>query len=752
MVGDAENRHTPVRRYVWILAGLAAATTIAAVAMLGRSLPTSTEFAYALVLAVSFFVAQRAAVAFPWRGQRVLVALDEAVIFIGLLTLPPALAVLGAAAGAAIAQGVARRDAMKVAFNVSNIALSVTVAAAVMAALNGRSLGSVSDAIVATGCFALTSNILLSGIFAAIDGVGIFDVFRKRFLHLALAHAGLGISAGLVVLALWSLSPVAVVALVPFAYFARSYVTLSATADREILAHRELAEISFDLVGAANLDTLADRVLEACGNLFRAGSARLELEFKDGERRVWSREFEGGVSHISRALGTEIPSRGRVGGRITVYPSRKSYEAFTEADAELLRIVAGQAAALANNAFAIGELNQLAHRMELILTSAGEGILSVDAKGRTILVNHAALALLGWNPKDAHEHTDHEVFMTSLASMTSHRGAKPCPICATLVDGSVRRGADVARRGRTDLLSVEYVIAPIQEAGEIVGAVMVLADVSARKKAEEAQRMTVSQQIEIDRLKEANRVRSQFLSNASHELNTPLTPIRMQLELLKGQHLGALTPEQERSIAVLDRNIQRLGLLVQDVLDVGRLQSGRLRIAPHPIDLARTLTEAHETFRASAEKRGVQLALVSTGELNVNADPDRMSQVLYNFVSNAIKFTPDGGTIAVEGARVDDKVVVRVRDSGAGVTPDQAVHLFEPFSQVHDTTKMPGGTGLGLFISKGIIEQQGGEVGVESGGPGHGSTFWFKLPLLAGGSPPGEKREATSRETDRFSH
>jgi signal transduction histidine kinase len=280
---------------------------------------------------------------------------------------------------------------------------------------------------------------------------------------------------------------------------------------------------------------------------------------------------------------------------------------------------------------------------------------------------------------------------------------------------------------------VDYVAAPMVENGRKVGAVVVLADVTARKNAERAERIAIERAQEIHQLKESNRVRSQLLSNASHELNTPLTPIRMQLELLRLGHMGDLSPAQLQSLGVIDRNVQRLSVLVHDVLDVARLQSGRLRLSRRPMDLATVLRDAHESFKEPAARAGISLTIRCPEGLAVNGDSDRLGQVVYNFVSNALKFTPRGGTIALEAHRNGADIVVEIRDSGAGLSEDQMRRLFQPFSQVHEGAAARPGSGLGLYISRGIVEQHEGETGCRSAGPGHGATFWFKVP--AGASP-----------------
>jgi two-component system, chemotaxis family, sensor kinase Cph1 len=189
-----------------------------------------------------------------------------------------------------------------------------------------------------------------------------------------------------------------------------------------------------------------------------------------------------------------------------------------------------------------------------------------------------------------------------------------------------------------------------------------------------------------------------------------------------------LTERQRRSLTIVDRNARRLVLLVQDLLDVARLQGGRLTLQKSPVNVATLLSECVESFHQPARQAGVSLALAAGGDLSVEADAGRLSQVVYNLLGNAVKFTPSGGRIEARATRQGDEVVVEVQDSGAGLSPDQVGRLFQPFEQVHVQPLAKPGTGLGLFISKGIVEQHGGRIWVRSDGPGKGSTFAFAVP------------------------
>ena len=232
------------------------------------------------------------------------------------------------------------------------------------------------------------------------------------------------------------------------------------------------------------------------------------------------------------------------------------------------------------------------------------------------------------------------------------------------------------------------------------------------------------------RLLELDELKTQFLNNAAHELRTPLTPIKTQMHILKSSEWGMLNDRQQRALAMMDRNIERLNLLVSDLLEVARMQAGRLKLDKRPIDLALLASEAVESFQESARQAGLKLDLRPGPVLNVDADPKRCIQVLFNLLNNALKFTPAGGRIVVETACDETTAIVRVRDTGKGLRSEDLPKLFLPFSQIQDGTEASHpGTGLGLYICRGILEQHGGRIWAESEGPSQGSTFAFTLPL-----------------------
>jgi signal transduction histidine kinase len=235
-----------------------------------------------------------------------------------------------------------------------------------------------------------------------------------------------------------------------------------------------------------------------------------------------------------------------------------------------------------------------------------------------------------------------------------------------------------------------------------------------------------------ERLAEMDALKTQFINNAAHELGTPLTPIVLQMQLLKKHNAHALDDKQQRALTILDRNIERLNGLVQDLLEVTRLQAGKLNVLLRAVDMDELAREAVDSFAEPARRAGVEVRYEGEPAVMVQADARRVIQVLFNLLNNALKFTPEGGRVSLRVERQGGAALVRVRDTGRGIEPASLGKLFQPFSQVHDTMEMTKpGAGLGLFICKGIVEQHGGRIWAESAGRGQGATFCFTLPLAS---------------------
>ena len=230
----------------------------------------------------------------------------------------------------------------------------------------------------------------------------------------------------------------------------------------------------------------------------------------------------------------------------------------------------------------------------------------------------------------------------------------------------------------------------------------------------------------VGRLEEVDRLKKGFLSTVSHELRTPLTSIRGSLGLLASGAVGALSAEVIEVVAVAERNAVRLMALINDILDLERLETGKIELQFVQVPVDAILHRAIDSLATFGDNRGVSVEAPEVGAL-IWADTDRIVQVLVNLLSNAVKFSPPGGVVTIAIAPGEDWVEFRVTDRGRGVAPAHRTAIFERFRQVEiSDAREKGGAGLGLAICKSIIEQHGGAIGVDSE-EGNGSSFWFRV-------------------------
>ncbi|HKQ69800.1 MAG TPA: response regulator [Polyangiaceae bacterium] len=257
-------------------------------------------------------------------------------------------------------------------------------------------------------------------------------------------------------------------------------------------------------------------------------------------------------------------------------------------------------------------------------------------------------------------------------------------------------------------------------------------DIEERKRGDEARVELLAKEKEArEEAQQANRMKDEFLATVSHELRTPLTAILGWTRIIRGGKLDP--PRFMRGLDVIERNGRAQAAIIDDILDVSRIITGKLRLELDNIDLVAVVRAAMDTVRPAAEAKGI--ALEWRSELSVqrfSGDPDRLQQIAWNLLSNAIKFTPKGGRVEIETTQVDSHIEVRVTDTGQGIAASFLPHVFDRFRQADGTsTRRHGGLGLGLAIVRHLVELHGGTVHVESEGEGHGATFIVRLPVRA---------------------
>ena len=244
-------------------------------------------------------------------------------------------------------------------------------------------------------------------------------------------------------------------------------------------------------------------------------------------------------------------------------------------------------------------------------------------------------------------------------------------------------------------------------------------------------RMTVALQLHAARLEQANRVKDEFLATLSHELRTPLTSVLGWSRLLR---LGKLSKaDQDRALEIVERNAQAQSRLIEDLLDVSRIITGKLRIEFQPVQFAAVVKDVIDEFRPAAEAKSIDIAAdVDDNAGPVLGDPTRMKQVVGNLLSNAIKFTNQGGHIDIVLERRDEHVRLRIRDNGIGIDPAVLPHIFERFKQADSSNvRAHSGLGLGLAIVQYLVREHSGSVTAESPGVGQGATFTVDFPLAS---------------------
>ena len=420
---------------------------------------------------------------------------------------------------------------------------------------------------------------------------------------------------------------------------------------------------------------------------------------------------------------------------------------------------------------------QLRHQTEMILFSAGEGICGLNKEGKVTFVNPAAVRMAGCESKELIDRPVYESLRRSqgecskaieqLSSATHIKsGSELVPHCAapqagkrlpsrvssqilaTLEDGEARRVTDeVFWRRDGSSFPVEYVVAPMREEGEIIGAVVTFKDITDR--------------LAVERMKD------EFISVVSHELRTPMTSIHGALGLLNSGLLDAYPQKAKRMLEIAVTNTDRLVRLVNDILDLERMESSYSTAVKQTCNVAELMLQAADEMQGMAQQAGVTLSVKPVGA-QLQAVPDRLIQALTNLLSNAIKFSPSGATVWLSGELTHNRdltekaglksvsspsflspepaaahphlagtsssyIVIAVKDKGRGIPADKLEMVFERFQQVDASdSRQKGGTGLGLAICRSIVQQHGGRMWVESV-LGEGSTFFLSLPVLREG-------------------
>lgn len=386
-------------------------------------------------------------------------------------------------------------------------------------------------------------------------------------------------------------------------------------------------------------------------------------------------------------------------------------------NAALYTLITQQAEQLGNTLRAVQEE---ASKRQAILESIAEGVMVADARGEIIMMNAAAEQILGLRREEVLGRPIHhftglygpawQEWMASLRRwLSSPRGQPPILFMRH----------ELTPEGR--FITVHA--APVMMGTEFLGTVSVFRDITPEV--------------------EADRAKTEFISTVSHELRTPMTSIKGYVDLLLLGSAGPLSEMQRRFLQIVKANADRLKLLVDDLLDISRIESGRLQLDLRPVPLEAAVEAVVASLKARIDEKKQRLELDLPEFLPpVHADKDRLIQILSNLVSNAHKYTPEGGRICIRARAEDEAVHVEVSDTGIGIPPEALPRIFERFYRVDDPrVQETPGTGLGLSIVKALVEMHGGRIWVESE-VGKGSTFHFTIPIAHEVPSPAERLSA----------
>jgi PAS domain S-box-containing protein len=377
-------------------------------------------------------------------------------------------------------------------------------------------------------------------------------------------------------------------------------------------------------------------------------------------------------------------------------------------------------------------------RFRQLLEAAPDAILEVDSEGKIVLLNETAERMFGYSREELLGLRVETLVPAAMrgAHVEHRRSYTSQPLMRPMGIGLELK----AQRKDGSLFPVEISLSPnrVKEGPRVIALVR---DISARKEAEDRLRAIQEEhtaelaaknlQLEARNrdVEKANRLKSEFLASMSHELRTPLHTVIGFSELLTEELEGPLTPKQKRFLGHILQDSRHLLELINEILDLSKIEAGRLELQLGAIDFAACLGEVLAGIQQQAAAKNIRLENRSTFQGNIFADRLRVKEILYNLLSNAVKFTPNDGLVWVESAVRGKWLSTTVGDTGIGISPEEHASIFEKFYQVGSTTKgTREGTGLGLPITSKLVELHGGVIQVESR-PGEGSRFSFTLPL-----------------------
>jgi PAS domain S-box-containing protein len=356
------------------------------------------------------------------------------------------------------------------------------------------------------------------------------------------------------------------------------------------------------------------------------------------------------------------------------------------------------------------------------LRSTGDGVIVSDADGRVTLVNPAAEALTGWSEPDARGRPAAVVYQVREAA-TDAEVDSPAD-----AGGRLREYVLIARNGSERPIEAMHT-AVTDHRGMVIGTIRTFRDISPRKHIEAEREALLDRERRARNAADAaNRLKDEFLTTLSHELRTPTTGILGWVRLLRTGRLSS--EETGHALQALDRSARSQATVLEDLLDTSRIVRGALRLEVRPLDVRHVVRTAIETMEPAIRSKALRLEVEFPDEMPlVDGDPDRLRQVFWNLIANAVKFTDANGSIRVAARLEADRIDVDVEDTGRGIDPQTLPFIFDRFRQADgSSTRAHGGLGLGLAIARHIVEAHGGTITADSRGLGSGARFTVRLP------------------------
>jgi PAS domain S-box-containing protein len=417
-------------------------------------------------------------------------------------------------------------------------------------------------------------------------------------------------------------------------------------------------------------------------------------------------EREGVIS----TAAAPVMSKNRVLG-IMVVGSRQLHR-FRKREIELLMAFGSQLGAALENAELYDEVNKSKVYIENLVENAADLIITTDLDDRILTWNRGAEVLFGYD-KDEVIGKHLSILLPPERFHELEEMRAKVQISGALRDIEIR-----SKKKDGVMIYLSLSVSPVRDLdGKIVGFLRVAKDITEKKRYER-------------RLKELDKMKSDFVSNVSHELRTPLTSIKGSVDNMLDGLTGSLNEKQIRYLNRIKSNTDRLSRLINDLLDLSRIESGHVEVRPTNLPLTALAEEVAEHMKALAAEKLIRIEIPPADpKVTAWADRDKVTQVLINLISNAVKFTPRDGkiTVALE-KNGSDYIQISVADTGPGILPEERNRIFSKFYQVANVDKQkPKGSGLGLAISKALVEMHGGKIWMESE-VGKGSTFYFTLP------------------------